>query len=190
MYSSLLHPAPVAASGVDSLASHVADFNKPNTDIRVIPGQVPPGLPERIKTAVEGSYRDRVTNDTAERKVANALAELNLADPALAADLVALIPSFLRCFQVAKAGLRIELVSEVMCPKFHIDNMHVRMIKTYVGPGTQYVYTHRKEHIQQAAAGDVVLLKGEKHPTQSGTVLHRSPHHKHHASRLILVLDY
>jgi hypothetical protein len=85
------------------------------------------------------------------------------------------------------------------CRKFHVDWVGLRLICTYLGPGTEWapdagVYRpalampwHSIQainraivpdvtHIVRAAAGDVLLLKGESFPGNSGRgAVHRSP---------------
>jgi hypothetical protein len=83
------------------------------------------------------------------------------------------------------------------CRKFHTDNVRLRLITTYAGPGTEWPLEHAVDRaamglpcacpdeanheivrdpsaIQQTRAGDVLLLKGERWPDAGGAV-HRSP---------------
>ena len=79
-----------------------------------------------------------------------------------------------------------------MCRKFHADINKLRMLCTYVGPGTLWLpeeavnyqaYEDRSDNdeividdglIQQVATGDVTILKGARYP-QGEAILHRSP---------------
>lgn len=97
------------------------------------------------------------------------------------------------------------------CRKFHVDYLHLRMICTYLGPGTEWipaadVHRHilddppacheqanqeiarRAGCIQRASAGDVLLLKGERHDGGGLGVVHRSPPIEHTgALRVVLI---
>jgi len=85
------------------------------------------------------------------------------------------------------------------CRKFHVDWVGLRLIVTYVGPGTEWVSNdgvHRPalhanwrslaainrrivpdpRRVMAAAAGDVLVLKGESYPGNAGLgAVHRSP---------------
>jgi hypothetical protein len=70
---------------------------------------------------------------------------LHLDCPALAADVAAVVRSFLAQFGAARASLRVEVVTTNTCPKFHCDNIRVRVVTTYHGPGTEYVFAATSE---------------------------------------------
>jgi len=85
------------------------------------------------------------------------------------------------------------------CRKYHVDWVGLRLIITYAGPGTEWVPNedvHRESlqlawrrlaainrrivpdprRVMAAAAGDVLLLKGESYPGNAGRgAVHRSP---------------
>ena len=85
-------------------------------------------------------------------------------------------------------GLRMVRTREAMCPGWHVDQVSLRVVCTYLGPGTQWLADQstdrgklRDRRTQSAdfvcaAAGDVVLLKGARWPEneQLGAI-HRSP---------------
>jgi hypothetical protein len=84
-------------------------------------------------------------------------------------------------------------MDSVLCPKFHTDFLEVRMICTYFGEGTEYLYSTQNnrsklkfqhetgdmedfDNIQRASLFDLVLLKGEHFPDNKGYgAIHRSP---------------
>jgi len=37
------------------------------------------------------------------------------------------------------AGLRLEVLHNAMCPRFHVDRTGIRMTCTYLGPGTEWI---------------------------------------------------
>lgn len=112
------------------------------------------------------------------------------------AFLVALYGDLLGCERV---GLRLEVVSRAMCPRFHFDRTGIRMLCTWRGPGTEWLEDacadRRKlghganglgdEHsglildadgIGQVPPYAIALLKGELWQGNAGQgVIHRSP---------------
>ena len=97
-----------------------------------------------------------------------------------------------------KLTCRLSLITSTKCPKWHEDNVNYRLLKTYMGRGTEYVDT-KHTHIRLLNAilchfdrnltvfpsflihatspGDVLIMRGKKGVTSSSTVpvLHRSP---------------
>ncbi|MGD1847954.1 MAG: DUF1826 domain-containing protein [Salibacteraceae bacterium] len=88
--------------------------------------------------------------------------------------------------------LMLTTVDTNMCRIFHTDINDLRLLCTYVGPGTLWVPNEAvhelphatggrarelaidEAHIQQVVTGDIVVLKGALYP-QSNPILHRSP---------------
>jgi len=98
-------------------------------------------------------------------------------------------------------------VSTNMCRKFHTDINQLRMLCTYVGPGTLWLPSEAVDSeaynsnskdksivrdeslIQQVDTGDVALLKGAIYP-EADPILHRSPTiEETKQKRLILRID-
>jgi len=73
--------------------------------------------------------------------------------------------------------MRMEVVTDDACSKFHIDNVVARLICTYRGPGTQLnIASAPDEACLSLPTGDPVLLKGKRWPQSSDSPLrHRSP---------------
>lgn len=101
-----------------------------------------------------------------------------------------------------------------MCPRFHVDNVQVRGLLTWCGPGTEYVedrlvnrqllrnlpkgdlegysaITGGKQSVKRASAGDFVWLKGNRWPHgRTRGAIHRSPGDVDSENpRLLLKLD-
>lgn len=113
----------------------------------------------------------------------------------------------------AHVGLRLEVLQQAMCPKFHIDRTGIRMLCTYLGPGTEWLAEedcqrsafnqshtnieqfHRAlilnpHSIQQASPFDLVLLKGSRwQGNQQAGAVHRSPAMRPEQLRVVLALD-
>ena len=100
-----------------------------------------------------------------------------------------LVTAFLDQFDLQQARLRIEITRTQSCPKFHSDNVHIRLVTTYLGPTTEYQYAGTNE-IHTAPLGGLVFLKGHGHPNHRDTVHHRSPEVPVGEKRLCVAIDY
>lgn len=98
---------------------------------------------------------------------------------------------------VETVRLRLEVVENDACRKFHADYVTVRTITTYVGPGTQWIEAAKlsigrmpeMSEIRQTETGDVTIFKGRLWQ-ESPAILHRSPPIAGTGEqRLVLVVD-
>ena len=122
-------------------------------------------------------------------------------------DILSLLHHFSQVTNASSFRILLATVDTNMCSKFHTDINDLRMLCTYVGPGTLWLsdeteYRHARNkggngnseslneaEIQQAGTGDVVILKGALYP-KSNAVLHRSPSvEKTGEKRLLLRID-
>lgn len=117
-------------------------------------------------------------------------------------------------FELTTVGLRLSLIHETMCPRFHTDHLICRMVTTYHGQGSEWlreenvdrsklgagakgspdhlsgIYRHHQD-IQQLQQGEVALLKGDGWmESQVSGIVHRSPHIHTTEKRLLLTLDF
>jgi len=84
-------------------------------------------------------------------------------------------------------GVRLARLQTAMCPGFHVDKVTVRVVSTLYGRGTEYLDGGR---IRCAGVGDVLFLKGEHWPGNTGQgAVHRSPVASPEEPRLVLTLD-
>jgi hypothetical protein len=133
---------------------------------------------------------------------------------ALVDDVNGLIDMFCCLFDLNQVGLRLTVLREAMCPKFHVDHVPCRLVTTYGGLGTQWLPNHtvnraklgigsaglsdqesglygKESDIRQMAAADVALLKGAGwQGNQNAGLVHRSPRIPPGESRLLLTLDF
>ncbi len=107
-------------------------------------------------------------------------------------DIVNVLSLFENLTQSSSFRLLLTIVDTDMCRRFHTDINHLRLLCTYTGQGTLWLpdeavnikalksrnteleIAKDKNQIQQAGAGDVVILKGALHP-EGNAVVHRSP---------------
>lgn len=185
MTTSFLEESPVTAWDRTAVAS----FEQGRDDIHIIERHPPPEVVDAMRAARVHDWRAVVTSADADARAAEALEALRLECPALAADIAAVARSFLAQFDATAASLRVEIVTTASCPKFHCDNIRVRLVTTYHGPGTEYIFVAKPDHLRQAPTGALMFLKGHKHPTHADAVLHRSPMVPAGEKRMCVVLD-
>ncbi|HSI28460.1 MAG TPA: DUF1826 domain-containing protein, partial [Methylophilus sp.] len=132
---------------------------------------------------------------------------------ALLDDMSMLASLYADLMDCPKIGIRLEVLTHAMCPKFHIDRTGIRLLCTYLGPGTEWLdeafcnrsalaSTYATEEafhqslilhpqgIRQAPQQALVLLKGSLwQGNQQAGAIHRSPPMPADATRVVLALD-
>ena len=129
-------------------------------------------------------------------------------------DDIYLLADMLTClFDCDSVGLRLAPLTSAMCPRFHIDNIPVRLVTTYLGAGTEWLpmeyvaheppqdtdlvyskmhagYYFSEAHVRQMKAFEVGLLKGKAWPLHEDVAaIHRSCAVKNDEKRVLLTLD-
>ncbi len=112
----------------------------------------------------------------------------------IADDVEALAAQMASVLSVSQLLLRVELVRDDACRKFHCDTVRARLICTYSGPGTEYGIVDERDQpneIHTVPTGSPTLLKGKLWPGFfHQSVLHRSPPIEGAGiSRLVIVLN-
>jgi hypothetical protein len=122
----------------------------------------------------------------------------------LIADIQRLAVIFTQHTQAVQLRVSLESVKEKMCPKFHADNVTLRLLCTYVGEGTQWLENSNVNHhadccggslvrdvsrIRQLAPFEVALMKGKQWPGNTMGIYHRSPEASLHTPRLVVKMD-
>lgn len=155
------------------------------------------------KYAWLGSPTDDFKNDLRRK-----LPEPSAGD-ALVDDIATIAEAIAFLFDTDTVGIRLRLLTAAMCPRFHCDNLPVRLVTTYVGPGSEWLpenainraglgaptpdrpeIINNPNAIQRLQAGDIALLKGsgwvgcEEHG-----LVHRSPSLEAGQKRLLLTID-
>jgi hypothetical protein len=125
---------------------------------------------------------------------------------AFIADVAWLVRAFACLLDARRIGLRLRALERAMCPRFHVDQVPLRLITSYAGVGSQWLGEGAMARrrlgdpaaeptdaalIETAAAGHVLLAKGEKWSgNQGGGLIHRSPQPPAGERRLLLTLDW
>lgn len=167
----------------------VARFETVCNDILVLDRASPEINPLEVLTGRVHEYRASVSRKSVAEHASRALAELSVDCPNLEHDIRELTQSFLAQFQRRSTNLRVEIAETQLCPRFHCDNVNIRLVTTYLGPGTEYQFAD-DEFVHQASLNSLVFLKGHKHRTHSDRVLHRSPEVPDGVRRLCVVIDF
>jgi hypothetical protein len=128
---------------------------------------------------------------------------------ALAEDLARLIGLFAAVADTTAVRIKLEVERDDRCRYFHADRISLRLLCTYLGPGTEWVSDEfadrsalrsgdnaaivpdpsRVEHLAPFWVG---LFKGDLHPDcPDGGCIHRSPPigHRRNAARILLTID-
>jgi hypothetical protein len=150
-------------------------LDSPDADIIVVPRPFDLEIAELVQSVSIGEERIKLTCARAESIVSQHLNKMRLESPALLSDIVSAVELFSQMFDQRQVELRMEVTDQQACPKFHCDNVYVRMLITYAGPTTEYIDRFRPDEIQRAPLGGLVFLKGHRHPAYQDQMLHRSP---------------
>ncbi|MCE5981918.1 MULTISPECIES: DUF1826 domain-containing protein [Pseudomonas] len=118
-------------------------------------------------------------------------------------DVAWLVAAYACLLDARRVGLRLQALSNAMCPRFHVDHVPLRLLSTYAGPGSEWLEEGAVDRsqlareqpdanaVRQLAVGEVALLKGEKWLGNQGAgLVHRSPMLVNGERRLILSLDW
>ncbi|HDZ48601.1 hypothetical protein LCGC14_0037500 [marine sediment metagenome] len=128
---------------------------------------------------------------------------------ALIDDITSVAEATAYLFNTETVGIRLRLLNAAMCPRFHCDNLPVRLVTTYMGPGSEWLpeyainraglgapHPHRPEIIKEVGAiqrmsvGDIALIKGSGwEGNEDYGLVHRSPALKEGEKRLLLTID-
>ena len=193
----------------------LSDIYRSDTNIAVWQRQLPGPVQQEVAALLAGSAPCEVSLTTSPERVR---AALGIALPgaqidALVDDIAELVEMYTCLFEWDRVGLRLTALTRAMCPRFHVDNVPCRMVTTYQGQATQWLkhqVVNRERlgrgsegkpddvsglyasaaAIEQLAAGDVALLKGERWLGNEGAgLVHRSPALEDGERRLLLTLD-
>ncbi|MCC5797554.1 MAG: DUF1826 domain-containing protein [Methylophaga sp.] len=129
-------------------------------------------------------------------------------------DVAGLAEMFADLFELERVGIRLSIIDNTMCPRFHTDHLPCRLVTSYAGAATQWLpevtvdrsklgagaaglpdhqsgIYRDSDMIQQLNTSDVALLKGEGWQGNSGYgIVHRSPAINVDEKRLLLTLDF
>ncbi|WP_127559957.1 DUF1826 domain-containing protein [Saccharospirillum alexandrii] len=188
-------------------------------DINLVCWQAPaldPDTMNYLHRLASSTLPPKITTVLSARHCTNQMRDCFQEHPArrtLVAWLAECIDLFASLFEQERVGVRLRYLTSAMCPRFHVDNIPVRLVHTLVGPGTEWLTEDNldrsrlgrgngglpDEHsgllfeprnIQRLNAGDVALLKGSGWVgNEHAGLVHRSPAVTPVAGRWVLTLD-
>lgn len=151
-------------------------------------------------------FQESGTPDALHRALTEQLSGLGTVE-ALTED-IHLLADMMSClFDHEHIGVRLSGLDKAMCPRYHVDRVHCRLIATYRGPGMMWLPNHAVARGQRATAPitlppeqqlphqhmpphAVALCKGDGWPGNAGRgLIHRSPQPAAEQPRLLLTLD-
>lgn len=130
--------------------------------------------------------------------------------PELPMPLVHAVRTFIQCARdfgaERRCVLRIEAIESQVCPRFHVDQVALRLLQTVYGAGTEWLPERALDRsglalggsmivldadaIERVPAGDLIVMKGNCYPGETGRgLVHRSPAASPAAPRLLLAAD-
>lgn len=109
----------------------------------------------------------------------------------LAGDIAALGVLMGQIMETPMVHVRLDVVSNNACRRFHVNAVAARMLCTYRGAGTEIARPGNEERPMSVATGSAVLLRGKLWPGPEETrLLHRSPPIEGSGeTRLLIVMD-
>jgi Protein of unknown function (DUF1826) len=125
--------------------------------------------------------------------VDDALAAFSNLPSLLQEDMRALAHRFTCLMGTDKIRIRLETITSNACKKIHADYTDLRLITTYVGPGSEFVpfgLPPEEANLQAIPTGHIGLFKGRLFGAGHAPCFHRSPRIEGSGqTRLVLVID-
>ena len=186
-------------------------------NIAVWETEITPKLESAVKAVMALSPDLRISEVISIKSAESQLQQMLGADDAsveLRNDILELVDMFCCLFGLQRTGLRLATLNRAMCPRFHVDHVPCRMLKTYKGIATQWIphavvdrtklgverhnqpdelsgLFQSETDIENLKSGQVALLKGERWMGNEGAgLVHRSPRLDEGEQRFLLSLDF
>lgn len=192
----------------------LAEIYDKNTDIAIWKRELPHSLQDTVADFIDFNPNYKMSVAIAPTEAQTTLNELlgNVTSSEFCDDVATLIDMFCTLFGIEQAGVRLSVLDNAMCPRFHVDRIPCRLLTTYQGIATQWLHDEhvdrsklghgscgkpdcesglfvQSQGIQQLNQGDVAILKGDLwHGNEGRGLVHRSPS-TGNARRLLLTID-
>jgi len=193
----------------------LTDIYREDINIAVWQRQLPATLTQAIAEFLIRKPAFNASMTVSSKSALNSINEsLGAGMDELSENIAGIVDMFCCLFELKRVGLRLAVVDNAMCPKFHVDKVPCRLVTTFQGAGTEWLshgianrdklghgsagkpdhesglYRNHND-IQKLYCGDVALLKGERwEGNENAGLIHRSPAVTSHAPRLVLTLDF
>lgn len=212
-----LPTSPVRRASIADHTSVLTDIYQEDVNIAVWRNQLADDVSNNIAAVMLEKSRLNVKISVAPNHVAEELlayAPQLAGKEALCQHIELLVEMFCTLFELKGVGLRLALLDNAMCPKFHVDKVPCRLVTTFSGVATQWLphdcvnrtklgagsqnmpdetsgIMQHPNNIQHLAVGDIALLKGEGwYNNENCGLVHRSPVVANNEQRLLLTLDF
>lgn len=184
-------------------AVNIAIFERP------MPAEI--ALSAQAQCQTERAWQYSWLGQPDDAMVADLLRQLPAPEAAkpLVDDIATIAEAMAFLFETRTIGLRLRLLDGAMCPRFHCDNLPVRLVTTYVGPGSEWLpedainrqglgapHPDKPEIATDGAAvrrlspGDIGLIKGSGWiGSEKRGLVHRSPALESGSKRLLMSID-
>ncbi|MCG7575710.1 DUF1826 domain-containing protein [Halomonas sp. DSH1-27] len=184
-------------------AVNIAIFERP------MPAEI--ALSAQAQCRTERAWQYSWLGQPDDAMVADLLRQLPAPEAAkpLVDDIATIAEAMAFLFETRTVGLRLRLFDGAMCPRFHCDNLPVRLVTTYVGPGSEWLpedainrkglgapHPDKPEIATDSAAvrrlspGDIGLIKGSGWiGSEERGLVHRSPALESGSKRLLMSID-
>ena len=138
-------------------------------------------MPDKLRAGLAAldldSVDDVALDLAADMVVGSALIEAGYTDPLaalLAPDIELLVRRHAALTGEDRLGVKLEVIETDACRRFHADFVTMRLLCSYVGPGTQWCHADATDVVCDVPTGAVAVFKGRLQ-LDPPTVLHRSP---------------
>ncbi len=111
-------------------------------NIAVWETEISPKLESAVKAVMASSPDLRLSEVISIKSAESQLQQMLGADDAsveLRNDILELVDMFCCLFGLQRTGLRLATLNRAMCPRFHVDHVPCRLLKTYKGIATQWI---------------------------------------------------
>lgn len=184
-----LHPIGPIVSGEELW--RLKSIEESVVSLAICERQIPTALRDWLSSLAPGNLpagRLLVRRDQIELAVESLLEEVLEVTPVacmLAADIIHLAQLFVEIACCDEVDIRLDVIQHDACQKFHLDNVALRLVTTYIGDSTQFVlpeYASEALEAQQDYLGPleqmpgeaVAIFKGAQAAVGNG-IVHRSP---------------
>jgi len=190
-----------AEAGVRALAGALSAIRSPESEFVWVSRAVAPAVAHYVEAIATSGVESAcwMTRWDVEHGLDRAQWPLLPGREAFDADLDFLATVFCEVMDSRSVRARIDVTTQTTCPRFHVDNVRARLLRTYRGPGTEYLEGRCAERgrlgpgsggladeqsglirdvagVHRIPTLAVAVLKGKRWPDgRSHGAIHRSP---------------
>ena len=160
-----------------------------DSDVIVLPQESAFNIGPKVQGLTNYEKRLEVDVTQSRELVSGVLSEMGIESEPILNNMIQSATLFAALVEQRRMEMRFEITDRQSCPKFHCDNVFIRMLVTYCGPTTEFIDCRELDIIYRAPVSALVFLKGHKHPTYQHRILHRSPAFIKGEKRLTMILN-